>query len=149
MLISTAYAQGVWGLLDQNAMIQFLPLVLIFVVFYFLLIRPQQKKQKDHRSMLDALRRGDRVVTGGGIIATVNRVTSPEEIEVDIAQGVRVRVLRSTITTILAKPDPGAAREAANERGERPAGRRRASKETAAKEPAKEPEPEVKEDEKA
>jgi preprotein translocase subunit YajC len=149
MLISTAYAQGVGGLLDQNAMIQFLPLVLIFVVFYFLLIRPQQKKQKDHRSMLDALRRGDRVVTGGGIIATVNRVTSPEEIEVDIAQGVRVRVLRSTITTILAKPDPGAAREAANERGERPAGRRRAAKETAAKEPAKEPEPEVKEDEKA
>jgi len=146
MLISTAYAQGLGGLLDQNAMIQFLPLVLIFVVFYFLLIRPQQKKQKDHRSMLDALRRGDRVVTGGGIIATVNRVTSPEEVEIDIAQGVRVRVLRSTITTILAKPDPGAAREAANER---PAARRRGAKETAAKEPAKEPEPEVKEDEKA
>src|SRR5271167_3687322 len=75
MLISTAYAQGVGGLFDQNAMIQFLPLVLIFVVFYFLLIRPQQKKQKDHRSMLEALRRGDRVVTGGGIIGTVNRVT--------------------------------------------------------------------------
>ncbi|HXO02928.1 MAG TPA: preprotein translocase subunit YajC [Stellaceae bacterium] len=145
MLISTAYAQGLGGMLDQNAMIQFLPLVLIFVVFYFLLIRPQQKKQKDHRTMLDALRRGDRVVTGGGIIGTVNRVTSPEEVEVDIAQGVRVRVLRSTITTILAKTDPAATREAANERGnERGSGRRRA-----AKEPAKEPEPEVKEDEKA
>ena len=145
MLISTAYAQGLGGMLDQNALIQFLPLVLIFVVFYFLLIRPQQKKQKDHRTMLDALRRGDRVVTGGGIIGTVNRVTSPEEVEVDIAQGVRVRVLRSTITTILAKTDPAATREAANERGnERGSGRRRA-----AKEPAKEPEPEVKEDEKA
>jgi preprotein translocase subunit YajC len=141
MLISTAYAQGVGGLFDQNAMIQFLPLVLIFVVFYFLLIRPQQKKQKDHRSMLDALRRGDRVVTGGGIIGTVNRVTSPEEVEVDIAQGVRVRVLRSTITTILAKTDPSAAREAASER---PSGRRRAAKEA-----PKETEPEVKEDEKA
>ena len=145
MLISTAYAQGAGGLLDQNALIQFLPLVLIFVVFYFLLIRPQQKKQKDHRTMLDALRRGDRVVTGGGIIGTVNRVTSAEEVEVDIAQGVRVRVLRSTITSVLAKPDPAAAREAANERGaERPTSRRRGAKEA-----AKEPEPEVKEDEKA
>jgi len=148
MLITTAYAQGAGGLLDSsNAMIQFLPLVLIFVVFYFLLIRPQQKKQKDHRTMLDALRRGDRVVTGGGIIGTVNRVTSAEEVEVDIAQGVRVRVLRSTITSVLAKPDPAATREAANERGsERSTGRRRA-----AKEPAKEAEsePVAKEDEKA
>src|SRR4029077_19134543 len=106
MLISAAHAQGMGGLFDSSsAMVQFLPLVLIFVVFYFLLIRPQQKKQKDHRSMLDTLRRGDRVITGGGIIGTVNRVTSPEEVEVDIAQNVRVRVLRSTITTVLAKPD--------------------------------------------
>ncbi|HEV2187302.1 MAG TPA: preprotein translocase subunit YajC [Stellaceae bacterium] len=135
MLISTAYAQGVGGLFDSsNAMVQFLPLVLIFVVFYFMLIRPQQKKQKDHRAMLDTLRRGDRVVTGGGIIGTVNRVASPEEVEVDIAQGVRVRVLRSTITTVLAKPDPSAAREAANERG---SARRRGAKAPAAeKEPA-------------
>ena len=66
MLISTAYAQGT-GMLDQNTLIQFLPLILIFVVFYFLLIRPQQRKAKDHKTMLDALRRGDRVVTGGGI----------------------------------------------------------------------------------
>jgi preprotein translocase subunit YajC len=115
MLISTAYAQGA-GLLDQSALIQFLPLVLIFVVFYFLLIRPQQKKQKDQRAMLDALRRGDRVVTGGGILGTVSKVTSPEEVEVDIASGVRVKVLRSTITSVLAKPDPAAAREAVKEK---------------------------------
>ena len=115
MLISTAYAQGT-GLFDQSALVQFLPLVLIFVVFYFLLIRPQQKKQKDHRTMLDALRRGDRVVTGGGILGTVSKVTSPEEVEVDIASGVRVKVLRSTITSVLAKPDPAAAREAAKEK---------------------------------
>ena len=115
MLISTAYAQGA-GLLDQSALIQFLPLVLIFVVFYFLLIRPQQKKQKDHRTMLDALRRGDRVVTGGGILGTVSKVTSPEEVEVDIASGVRIKVLRSTITSVLAKPDPAAAREAVKEK---------------------------------
>ena len=66
--------------------------------------------------MLDALRRGDRVVTGGGIIGTVSKVVSPEEVEVDIAPNVRVRVLRSTITSVLAKPDPAAAREAAKER---------------------------------
>ncbi len=116
MLISPAYAQGMTGLMDQSALVQFLPLVLIFVVFYFLLIRPQQKKQKDHRTMLDALRRGDRIVTGGGVLGTVSKVVSPEEVEVDIASGVRVRVLRSTIASVLAKPDPAAAREAARER---------------------------------
>src|SRR6266568_9124576 len=104
MLISTAYAQGtgITGIFDnQGAMVQFLPLVLIFVVFYFLLIRPQQRKAKDQKAMLGALRRGDRVVTGGGIIGTVARVDNPEEVIVDIADGVRVRVVRSTITTVL------------------------------------------------
>jgi preprotein translocase subunit YajC len=150
MLISTAYAQGAGGMFDQSAMIQFLPLVLIFVVFYFLLIRPQQQKQKQQRAMLDALRRGDRVVTGGGIVGTVNRVTEgSDEIEVDIAQNVRVRVLRGTITTVLAKTDPAATREAANERGTpRASGRRRSAKD-AAKEAEPAAEPEVKEDEKA
>ena len=81
-----------------------------------MLIRPQQKKQREHRGMLETLRRGDRVVTGGGIVGTVNRVVSPEEVEVDIAQNVRVKVIRSTITTVLAKPDPAAAREAAKEK---------------------------------
>jgi preprotein translocase subunit YajC len=131
MLISPAYAQDITGMFGSAT--QFLPLVLIFVVFYFLLIRPQQQKQKEMRRMLSALKRGDRVVTGGGIIGSVNRVTSPEEVEVDIAQGVRVRVLRSTITSVLAKTDPGAAREAANERG---TSRRRAKAPAADKEPA-------------
>jgi preprotein translocase subunit YajC len=121
MLISAAYAQGtgLTGIFDnQSALIQFLPLVLIFVVFYFLLIRPQQKKTRDHKTMLDALRRGDRVVTGGGIIGTVARAENPEEVTVDIADNVRVRVVRSTITSVLAKPDPAAAREAAKQREE-------------------------------
>jgi preprotein translocase subunit YajC len=117
MWISTAYAQGT-GIFDQNALVQFLPLILIFVVFYFLLIRPQQRKAKDQKTMLDALRRGDRVVTGGGIIGTVARVDNPEEVIVDIADNVRVRVVRSTITTVLAKPDPAAAREAAKQKTE-------------------------------
>src|ERR1700740_1061664 len=121
MLVSAAYAQGtgLTGLFDnQGALIQFLPLILNFVVFYFLLIRPQQRKAKDQKTMLDALRRGDRVVTGGGIIGTVARVDNPEEVVVDIAENVRVRVVRSTITTVLAKPDPAAAREAAKQKTE-------------------------------
>ena len=119
--------------MDQNALIQFLPLVLIFVVFYFLLIRPQQKKQKEHRTMLDALRRGDRIVTGGGFYGTVAKVVSPEEVEVDLAPNVRVRVLRSTITSVLAKPDPAAAREAVKERDTA----RDGAKETREKEPVR------------
>jgi preprotein translocase subunit YajC len=118
MLIATAYAQGTGlpSFLDSQSALQFLPLVLIFVVFYFLLIRPQQKKAKEHRATLEALRRGDRVVTGGGIIGTVARLDSPEEVSIDIAEGVRVRVVRSTITSVVAKPDPAAAREAARQR---------------------------------
>jgi preprotein translocase subunit YajC len=106
MLISPAYAQGT-GLFDsQSALVQFLPLVLIFVVFYFLLIRPQQKKQQEHRTMLDALRRGDRVVTGGGIIGTVTDAKDTAELQIEIASGVRVRVIRGTITDVLAKTEP-------------------------------------------
>jgi preprotein translocase subunit YajC len=126
MLISPAFAQGS-GLFDsQGAMLQFLPLVLIFVVFYFLLIRPQQKKQREHQSMLQAVRRGDRVVTGGGIIGTVSQVAGNDEVLVDIAEGVRVRVLKSTISSVLSKPDPAAAREAARQKEE--ATRRKADK---------------------
>src|SRR5262245_58707537 len=118
MLISAAYAQGAGVFDSQGALIQFLPLILIFVVFYFLLIRPQQRKAKDHKTMLDALRRGDRVVTGGGIIGNVAPVDHPEEVIVDIADNVRVRVLRSPITSVLAKPAPAAAREAARQKTE-------------------------------
>lgn len=101
MLISPAYAQAAGG--GQDMLMSLAPLVLIFVVFYFLLIRPQQKRMKDHKAMLAALRRGDKVVTGGGIIGTVARVPNDDEVVVDIADGVRVRVLRGTITSILTK----------------------------------------------
>jgi preprotein translocase subunit YajC len=118
MLISTAHAQslGLPSFLDSQSALQFMPLVLIFVVFYFLLIRPQQKKAKEHRATLEALRRGDRVVTGGGIIGTVVRVDSPEEVTVDIAEGVRVRIVRSTISSVVARSDPAAAREAVRQK---------------------------------
>ena len=100
MLISPAYAQDIAGLLGGAT--QFLPLVLIFGVFYFLMIRPQQTRQKEMKAMLAALRRGDRVVTAGGILGTVQRVVDGvDEVEVDIAPNVRVKVLRDTITTVL------------------------------------------------
>ena len=101
MLISPAYAQGGGGF-DLTA---FLPLILIFGIFYFLLIRPQQKKVKDHRAMVGALRRGDKVVTAGGLIGTVHR-ESENELVVEISDGVRVKVVRSTISEIVAKTAP-------------------------------------------
>ncbi len=108
MLVSTAFAQAATGSAASPGLdlMSFLPLILIFVVFYFLLIRPQQKKLKEHKSMIDGLRRGDRVVTAGGIIGTVTRVGDNDEAIVEIAEGVRVRVLRSTVTTVLAKTEP-------------------------------------------
>ncbi|MGH6928603.1 MAG: preprotein translocase subunit YajC [Dongiaceae bacterium] len=81
-------------------LISFLPIIGIFVVFYFLLIRPQQKKMKEHKSMIASVRRGDRVVTGGGIFGLVTKVLSDSEIQVEIAEGVRVKVLKSTIADI-------------------------------------------------
>ncbi|CAO3355414.1 preprotein translocase subunit YajC [Azospirillum melinis] len=107
MFVSTAYAQtaapaGGGG----DMLVQFAPLILIFVVFYFLLIRPQQKKMKEHKAMLSAIRRGDRVVTGGGIIGIVTKVGTDDEITVEIAENVRVRCLRSTVNLVLAKTEP-------------------------------------------
>ena len=105
MLISPAYAQDVAGLLGPAT--QFLPLVLIFAVFYFLLIRPQQTRQKELKASLAALRRGDRVVTAGGILGTVQRVKEgSDEIEVDIAPNVRVKVVRAMISEVRVKGAP-------------------------------------------
>tara|TARA_Y100000590_G_scaffold315221_1_gene356480 strand:+ start:529 stop:813 length:285 start_codon:yes stop_codon:yes gene_type:complete len=75
---------------------QFIPLILIFVIFYFFLIRPQQKKVKDHKAMVAALKRGDKVVTSGGILGTVERVIDEEKVEVQISDNVKVEVIRST-----------------------------------------------------
>ena len=107
MLITPAYAQAAAGGGDASSMlVQLAPLALIFVVFYFFLIRPQQQKARQQRSMLDAVRRGDRVVTGGGFIGTVAKVVNNEEVLVDLADNVRVRVVRSTISQVLAKTEP-------------------------------------------
>ncbi len=111
MLISPAYAQAAAGGGGSDVLVQIAPLALIFVVFYFFLIRPQQQKAKQQRSMLDAIRRGDRVVTGGGFIGTVAKVVNNEEVLVDLADNVRVRVVRSTISQVLAKTEPVAAKD--------------------------------------
>ena len=90
----------------MEAFVQFIPLILIFVIMYFLLIRPQQKKLKEHKAMVEALRRGDQVVTQGGLIGKVAKVKDDNEIEVELAEGVKVRVVRSTISQVLSKTEP-------------------------------------------
>jgi len=85
---------------------QFIPLILIFAIMYFLLIRPQQQKLKQHQAMVAALRRGDQVVTQGGMIGKVAKVKDDNEVEVEIADGVKVRVVRSTIAQVLNKTEP-------------------------------------------
>src|SRR3546814_10792584 len=103
MFISPAYAQTAGAAGDSSFLIQLAPLILIFVVFYFLLIRPQQKKMKAHKEMVAGLRRGDRVVTAGGIVGVVTKVLNDTEAQLEIADGVRVRVVRATITDDLSK----------------------------------------------
>jgi preprotein translocase subunit YajC len=105
MFISPAWAQSLGGG-GGEALMQFLPLVLIFVVFYFLLIRPQQKKAKEHKEMLTKLRRGDRVVTGGGIIGTIAKAAEGDELVVEVAEGVRVKVVRATISAVVSRGEP-------------------------------------------
>jgi len=115
MFISTAYAQtagagdGAFGL---GGMAQLLPIVAIFVIFYFLLIRPQQRKAKEHKALLASVRRGDRVVTGGGILGVVTKVVDEHHVQVEIAEGVRVKVLKSTIADIPSRTAPATAASA-------------------------------------
>ena len=87
---------------------QFLPLILIFVIMYFMLIRPQQKRAKEHKAMVEALRRGDQVVTQGGIVGKVTHVREDGELEVEIAPNVKVRVIKATIVQVLSKTEPAA-----------------------------------------
>jgi len=105
MFISPAFAQAAADGAGST-MNLILPLLMMLPVFYFFLIRPQQQRAKQQKQMLEALRRGDKVVTSGGIIGTIAKVISDTEVAVDIAENVRVRVMRSTISQVLAKPEP-------------------------------------------
>jgi preprotein translocase subunit YajC len=128
MFTTTAYAQtaGAAGGSDlQQQILQFAPFLLIMVVFYFLLIRPQQQKAKELREQQSKLRRGDRIVTAGGVIAMVSKVVSDDEVEVQIAEGVKIRVVRSTIGTVLARTEPAGKPDEPDETDTSAAGKRR------------------------
>ena len=102
MLVSPAYAQSAGG--GGFDLVALAPLVLIFVVFYFLLIRPQQKRMKEHKEMLSKIQRNDRIVTNGGLIGKVARVHDErDELELDIAEGVRVQVRRGMVSEVVSK----------------------------------------------
>jgi len=116
MFVTPAFAQEAGGQAPGFDIISLLPLILIFVVFYFLLIRPQQKRMKQHKQMVEALRRGDRIVTAGGIIGTVTKVVNERELQVEIADGVRVRVVRQTVSEVVSKTEPAPA--SANDDGD-------------------------------
>lgn len=109
MFATPAYAQAAGDMSGAAAFSQFVPLVLIFVIMYFLLIRPQQKKLKEHKAMVEALRRGDQVLTGGGIVGKVVKVHDDGIVEVEIAEGVKVRVMKATIVQVMSKTEPAAA----------------------------------------
>ena len=107
MFATPAFAQAAGGGGAAGSLISFVPIILIFAIMYFLMIRPQQKKVKEHRAMIEALRRGDQVVTAGGLIGKVTKVEDGKsELEVELAPNVRVRVVRSTISQVVSKTEP-------------------------------------------
>ncbi len=105
MFVTPAFAQGS-PLGGDSLMIQLLPFVLIFVIMYFLILRPQQKRAKDHTELVKNLRRGDTVITSGGLVGKVTKVVDDDQIEVEIADGVRVRQVRSMVSGVRAKGEP-------------------------------------------
>ena len=91
--------------MDGSGIAQFIPLILIFVIFYFFLIRPQQKRVKDHKLMVENLKRGDEIITSGGIVGTIDKIMEDDRIEVIIGDNVKVQIIRSTITSLLKKEE--------------------------------------------
>jgi preprotein translocase subunit YajC len=104
MLITPAFAQGLGG--NSDMFMSLLPFVAIFVIMYFLILRPQQKKVKQHQELVKNVRRGDTVVTSGGLVGKITKVVDDDQIEVEIADGVRVRQLRQMISDVRAKGEP-------------------------------------------
>ena len=106
MFITPAYAQAAGGGVSTDMLLQFAPLVLVFVIMYVLLFRPQQKRAAEHKTMIANVRRGDTIVSNGGIVGRVTKVIDDNELEAEIADGVRVRVVRSMIADVRAKGEP-------------------------------------------
>lgn len=105
-MITPAFAQAIGGGGTNDMLMSLVPFVLIFVIMWFLIIRPQQKRVKSHQEMIKNVRRGDTVVTSGGIIAKVSKVIDDAEIEAEIADGVRVRLVKSMIQDVRSKSEP-------------------------------------------
>ncbi|MFO1184144.1 MAG: preprotein translocase subunit YajC [Bauldia sp.] len=106
MFVTPAYAQAGGNPFAPDALVQFLPILIIFGIMYFLIIRPQQARQKQHREMIKAVRRGDTIVTSGGIIATVSKVVDDAELLVEIAPNIKVRLQRAMVADVRAKGEP-------------------------------------------
>jgi len=106
MFVTPAFAQASGGAVGPDMLMSILPFILIFVIMYFLIIRPQRTQMKKRQEMLTQVRRGDTVVTGGGIVGKVQKVVDDNELEVDIAEGVRIRVMRSTLMDVRVKGEP-------------------------------------------
>ena len=106
MLITPAFAQAAGGGDTNSMLMSLLPFALIFVIMYFLILRPQQKRAKEHQELVKNLRRGDTVITSGGLMGKVTKVVDDEQIEVEIADGVRVRQVRSMVSGVRAKGEP-------------------------------------------
>ncbi|ARQ03165.1 preprotein translocase subunit YajC [Pseudorhodoplanes sinuspersici] len=104
MLITPAYAQAAGG--DSSMLVSLLPFVLIFVIMYFLILRPQQKRVKQHQEMVKNVRRGDTVVTSGGLIGKVTKVIDDDQLEIELADGVKVRQVRQMVSDVRAKGEP-------------------------------------------
>lgn len=106
-MIQSALAQATTGATEStNYLMIFLQIGLVIGVFYFFLIRPQQKKQSQQKNLLSSLRRGDRVITSGGIIGLITKVLNDQEVQVEIAEGVRVRVARAMVVDVISKTEP-------------------------------------------
>jgi preprotein translocase subunit YajC len=106
MLISPAFAQAASPFGGDNMLVSLLPFILIFVIMYFLILRPQQKRAKQHSEMVKNVRRGDTVVTSGGLVGKVTKVIDDDQIEVEVAEDVRVRQMRSMVADVRAKGEP-------------------------------------------
>jgi preprotein translocase subunit YajC len=106
MWITPAFAQGTSPFGGDNMLMSLLPFVLIFVIMYFLILRPQQKRVKQHQEMVKNVRRGDTVVTNGGLVGKVTKVIDDDQIEIEIADDVRIRQLRSMLSEVRAKGEP-------------------------------------------
>ena len=106
MFTTPAFAQAASPFGGDSMLVSLLPFVLIFVIMYFLILRPQQKRQKQHQDMVKNVRRGDTVVTSGGLIGKVTKVVDDEQIEVEFAEGLRARQMRQMIAEVRAKGEP-------------------------------------------